>query len=424
MNIIEQKTIFDYTQIEELGDLERLKLFFESINDNELCKKLQIERKNGRNDFPIRVMLNLIYAMKIFGHRSVESFRRELSRNSQLRRMCGLKEEDYLYLGKRKSFIPPARVFTGFMKKLVKYQSKLDNIFESLVKYMYDTLPDFGKDVAIDGKIIQSYAKKENQKREEDGRKDIDASWTCKTYNFKDGTKKSTWFFGYEAHILGDANYGLPIHKEIETASVSEQKVCDKIIKELDEKQKYKLEKMENLLGDAGYDDGERNKLLKDKYDINPIIDNRHMWKEETLKEIDNLPLAYNEEGKVYYIQNIVNGEYERLKYLGYDKQRKCLRYGFKYKEKSKVYRIPIETDRRIFLPVARDSKKYEKIYKKRAEIERLNGRIDRDYMFNDHFIRGKKKMNMMLTLTFIIMLTLAKGHIEKEGKFYRGLVK
>ena len=48
-------------------------------------------------------MLNLVYAMKIFGHKSAESFRRELSRNSGLRKVCGLKDEDHLYLGKKKN---------------------------------------------------------------------------------------------------------------------------------------------------------------------------------------------------------------------------------------------------------------------------------------------------------------------------------
>ena len=147
------------------------------------------------------------------------------------------------------------------------------------------------------------------------------------------------------------------------------------------------------------------------------------MWKEETLREVDNQPLTYNEDGEVYYIKNIITGEYVKLKYLGYDKQRKCLRYGFKYEEKGKVFRIPISTDRRIFLPVARDSKKYERLYKKRTEVERLNGRIDRDYMFNDHFIRGQKKMDMMLKISFIVMLTMAKGHIKNKQKNIRSLV-
>ena len=144
MNNISQKTIFDYMEIEELGDLVRLKLCLENIDDEKLCKRLEEQRGNGRNDFPVRVMLNLIYAMKIFGHRSVESFRRELSRNSQLRKVCGLKDEDYKYLGKRKSLIPESRVFTGFFKSLIKVQEDLDKIFDEDVKYMYDNLEGFG----------------------------------------------------------------------------------------------------------------------------------------------------------------------------------------------------------------------------------------------------------------------------------------
>ncbi len=74
MNNISQISIFDYREIENLGDLERLKIFFENIEDNELREALEVERKNGRNDYPVRTMLNLIYAMKILGHRSVQSF--------------------------------------------------------------------------------------------------------------------------------------------------------------------------------------------------------------------------------------------------------------------------------------------------------------------------------------------------------------
>ncbi len=43
------------------------------------------------------------------------------------------------------------------------------------------------------------------------------------------GQKKSTWHHGFEAHILCDANYGLPIWKRLETASVSEQTVANEM---------------------------------------------------------------------------------------------------------------------------------------------------------------------------------------------------
>lgn len=81
--------------------------------------------------------------------------------------------------------------------------------------------------------------------------------------------------------------------------------------------------------------------------------------------------VAYNEDGEVFYIADINN--YEKMKYLGYDKENNALRY----RKGKKVYRIPLETDYRIFTPVARDSKKFKKKYKMRTEIERLNGRIE-----------------------------------------------
>lgn len=43
--------------------------------------------------------------------------------------------------------------------------------------------------------------------------------------------------------------------------------------------------------------------------------------------------------------------------------------------------------------------------------------------MFNDHFIRGQRKMELMLKLTFIVMLTIAKGHIKNKQENIRSLV-
>jgi hypothetical protein len=49
------------------------------------------------------------------------------------------------------------------------------------------------------------------------------------------------------------------------------------MLEDLENNKKYILDKMKNFLADAGYDDGKRNALLKDKYDINPLVDIRHM---------------------------------------------------------------------------------------------------------------------------------------------------
>ena len=426
MNNISQISVFDYSEIEILGDLERLKLFLENADDKELCESLENERKNGRNDYPVRVMLNLIYAMKIFGHRSVESFRRELSRNSQLRAVCGLSDGKFKFLNERKNLIPPARVFSVFLNKLKKYKNIFKKINEGLVQFMYDNLENFGKDCAVDGKYLDTYANqfhKSKAKKADDNRAEHDATTSCKTYHMKDGTIKKEWHFGFRTHIICDAKYGLPITYKLTPANNSEQTELDNILKDLDlnEKERYKIETMENLIGDAGYDSGKRNKKLKDEYNINPVFDIKHIWsKDEKYKEIDNMPIAYNEDGEVFYIVDINN--YEKMKYMGYDKKNNALRYTRQTTGK-KIYRIPLSTDYRIFVPIARDSKKFKTKYKMRTEVERLNGRLDRDYMFNDHFIRGIEKMELMLDLSFFVMLTMAKGHIINNKKNIRSLV-
>ena len=421
MNSIAQISIFDYIETENLGDLKRLKIFFENIDDNTLCERLEKSRKNGRNDYPIRTMLNLIYAMKIFGHRNVESFRRELSRNSQLRIVCGLSEGKYKYLKDRKHLVPPARVFTGILTKLIDYQDELDNIFKKLVDFMYENLEGFGEDCAVDGKYLDTYGKNFRKNKCNDRRAEHDATSSCKTYIMKDGSKKSEWHYGFRAHIICDANYGLPLKYKVTPANNSEQIELNNMLEDMEENEKYKLNKMVNLLADAGYDNGKRNKKLKEEYNINPIIDIKHMWsKDEEYREIENQMLAYNQEGEVFFITD--DNKYEKLKYLGYDRKNNCLRYT-RANTGNNVFRISLDIDNRIFTPVARDSKKFKNLYKKRTEVERLNGRIDRDYMFNDHFIRGLSKMNLMLSISFIIMLTLAKGHIKNKRKSIRGLV-
>jgi hypothetical protein len=90
--ILSQNLFSDYGDIEILGDLERLQLVLEGLNDEPLMRNLEAKRGKGRNDYPIRVLWNLLIAMKIFGHKTIASLRREALRNSQLRKICGLDD--------------------------------------------------------------------------------------------------------------------------------------------------------------------------------------------------------------------------------------------------------------------------------------------------------------------------------------------
>ncbi|MGB4660945.1 MAG: transposase [Mobilitalea sp.] len=425
MKILPQIMMFDYTQNEEvLGDLERLKKVIDNIPDGKLIHRLNETRGKGRNDWPIVSMWHAVLAGIVFQHTSDSELLRELNRNSQLRDLCGfVPKTERQKNGTYKIFVAPtASAYSRFLKHLIKCQNELNEIFQNLVKYMYENLEDFGELLALDGKAVQSYARNYSDKKEEDGRRDTDANWGTKKYTQSTNSKgekviKKVNWFGYRIHLIVDATYELPVEFKVTPASNSEKTEAKEVLKMMSEE---KLEKCKYFTADKGYDDTKIIEYLESK-DISPIIDICNKWKDgEKTKQYKDTDIVYTYDGKVYYVND--KAEQIKLRYLGYDKSSDSQRYGFYPQNKdNRVFRIPLNTDRRIFVPVARDSKKWKRIYKTRTSVERVNGRIDRDYQFEEHTIRGMKKMNMYITITFITMLSMAKSKIETNNNEHLG---
>jgi len=403
--IISQFSFGDYGEIEILGDLERLLLALAGLDDEELMRRLERNRGNGRNDYPIRVMWNLIIAMKVFGHRTIASFRRELSRNSQLRKICGL--EDF---GRKKHLVPPARVFTKFMKLLSKEQEEIDKMFMDLVMKISECLPSFGEVLAGDGKYLDSCAKHAAKvpNPEAGDRAETDAVWSGKEYHYtdKNGKKqvKTEWHYGFKAHLICDVKTELPIAYDVLAANSDEKKTMIDMLRELPCELKGRAK---YLMLDKGYDSTEMIQAIKGA-GISPIVDIRNCWQDgEATKQYKNTDIVYDYQGNVYFVDD--SGKQRRMLYEGYDCQKKCLRYSYK----GKTYKIYISYDERVFLPAARNSMKFARLYKGRTAVERLNGRLDRDFMFEDHCIRGLKKMRLLVSLTLLIINAMALGKIQ-----------
>jgi len=444
MAIIPQQTLFVWNEIENLGDLERLRLVIEYMPDEELMEKLEKERKNGRDDYPVRAMWNAILAGVVYQHISVESLRRELSRNGQLRIMCGFHTaKTKKYRGEKKTeIVPPAWVFTRFLKKLYEHEEEINKIFEKLVEELKRLLPDFGKDLAIDSKAIKSLAKRENKNRKADGRRDKDADWGKKEYRGirEDGTawEKIVKWFGYKLHLIVDANYELPVAFSVTKASQADVKEAHRMIEKIAEERPEILEACETMEADRGYDDTKLIKKLWDEYKIKPVIDICNKWKDpdgtRVLEGHENV--VYNYKGNVY-CYCLDTGEKREMAVGGFEEDRKTLKklcpakqYGLKCKyidrcSAKKGIRIKLDVDRRIFTPIDRASYKWEKYYNKRTSVERVNSRIDETFGFEKHYIRGKKKMTVRCGIALCIMLAMAVGRIkEKQQEKMRSLVK
>jgi hypothetical protein len=187
------------------------------------------------------------------------------------------------------------------------------------------------------------------------------------------------------------------------------------------------------LAGDKAYDSGEVHQELYDELAIRGVIDIRNLWKgpEETRlldpKKVDNI--VYDERGNVYCVCPATD-QRRNLAYCGFESGRGCQKYrcpaaayGFPCKGRKecpgastafgRIVRIPIDLDRRIFTPLARSSKAWEKAYDRRTSVERVNSRLDQVLGFERHYIRGMAKMRVRVGLALIVTLAMALGWIQ-----------
>lgn len=416
--------------IENLGDLKRLVLVLENLPDEDLMKKLEAERKNGRNDYPVRSMWNMLVAMTLFGHSRFSDMIRELNRNAQLRHICGFSE------GK----LPKDYNVSRFVKKLQEdYSLDLLKIFIALSDMLYSELDDFGKSVAIDSKWVWSSANKKSNRENADGRSESDATWGIKEYygTHKDGTSWNTKkkCFGFKMHVLVDTKYELPIAFVLSNASGSDLTYGKKLMEELKNKRPHVIAACKYFMADRAYDSSEFIAYLKN-LDIKAVIDKRNMWKDEKELELPGYDRVYYTEDGAIFCYSSIDGQRHTMIPAGYEADRDALRfkcpvnhYGCKCSaqddcDKCKNIRVPLSLNERIFTQVNRQGYQWKRLYNTRTSVERVFSRLDVSFGFEARRIRGVKKMQLFSVLAFTVMNTLAITRSkQKKPHLMRSLV-
>ena len=132
-----------------------------------------------------------------------------------------------------------------------------------------------------------------------------------------------------------------------------------------------------------------------------------------------------------------MTGERRQMAYGGFEKDRGALKYrcpalhyGFECKGCNRcavngAVRIKLSQDRGVFTPLARSSYRWKQMYNKRTSVERVNSLLDVSFCFEQHFIRGQKKMKLRMGLALVVMLAMALGRVkEKQKDKIRSLVQ
>jgi len=423
MAILAQQSLFVYEEIESLGDLERLILVIRAMPDEKLIQKLVCLRGNGRDDYSVRAMWNSILAGIVYQHASIESLRRELARNGQLRSLCGLHG------------IPSSAAYTRFLHSLTTVAPLIETMFTAVVKHCHELLPDLGRHMAIDSKALPSFAGRTSKRTIVDHRGEHDADWGKKRYSGIDENGKAwekivSWF-GFKLHLIVDSTYELPLAYEITVASASDVKEGTKLVRRAKRLHPALFERDEPdqryMSADKGYDDSTMHEVLH-HFGFAPIIDIRAMWKNnDEYRLLEGYrSLAYDYCGTIYCYPKL-SEKPVAMCYSGYEPKRDSMRYQCPHRAygiscsryETCCYRNGVRIKRsmspRVFCQLPRSTYKWKREYKKRTAVERVNSRLDVSFGFEQHTIRGAKKMKLRVGLALIVMLALAVGRIEQN---------
>ena len=214
-----------------------------------------------------------------------------------------------------------------------------------------------------------------------------------------------------------------------------------------------------DLSADRGYDSGPLKETLWETWQIRPIIDVRMMWRQEKAEpgheptQRITRPLhagkadtiVYTERGEVRCICPATGVERD-LAFHGFEAMRGTLKYrcpaatyGFACEGRKdcevagdcrtsgygRIVRIPLNIDRRIFTPTPRSSLTWQRCYRGRSALERINARLDQNFGFEHHHIRGLGRMKTRITLALAVMMALAHASVEeRQPDLMRSLVR
>lgn len=481
-------SLFNWDTIDAHSDLDRFTLVRDHLPDEAIIQYLETQRGCGRDDFPVKAMWNAVIAGIVFQHDSIESLIRELSRNPSLLQACGFnplplqKAPDSALVrdevsGRMKVVCSPAGEavyavphswnFSRFLLGVIELETSqhlITQMSQTLREALMKVFPDFGEHLGYDGKAIPSHSTGQTN-RETGETSDPDADWGKHETKGIDSTTGKAWtkvksWFGYNLHLVADTKYEIPVAFDVQPASHSEHIGLRELIRDLFSQTPELGERCQTFSADRGLDSAETKALLWDDYSIRPLIDTRELWREEKqapdydpsrpitrpLYPLRADTIVYTERGSVHCICP-GTGEQRDLAFQGFESDRGTLKYrcpaaayglecpgkttchqagGVEPGEYGRIIRINLnEQDRRIFTPTPHGSPSWQRGYKRRTALERINNRIDNSFGFERHFIRGLAKMQTRMGLALAVMMAMALGHVKAgRPEQMRSLVK
>ena len=421
MHITMTRPLFAWGTLEDSPSLSTIQQVLASIPDAPLLEALRAHRDRGRNDYPVHVLWGVVLLRIILRHVNFEATLGELRRNAGLRELIGIASEEG---------VPKAWNVSRFLEVLGRepHRTHLREMFDGMVRTLGRVVPDLGQHTAGDSTALHARPKGDAQAVAAETAEGLPQPTAGrKEYTDEEGkvTKIVEWF-GYKLHLLVDARHEVSLAYQTTSANASDGQTLPALVPQA--QANLPTGRIETLAYDKAADDGAIHRDLAEA-GIRPVIENRHLWKEELERLLPGhdgtTNVVYDEAGTLYcYDRTGETPVKHRMSYIGYEPQRQTIKYrcparheGWSCpseafcnagKEYGKTVRVDCTVDLRRFPPIPRATKKFERLYKGRTSVERVNARLKMFWGVDDGNITGSRRFHGMVGAVMVVHLAFA----------------
>lgn len=430
MRIAMTKPLFAWDCLEDSPNLKTIRDFLAAVPDDALLAALRQDRGRGRDDYPVHVLWGTMLLTILLRHPSTEACLGELRRNDALRRLIGIDSE---------SKVPKKWNMSRFQAVLgtEPHRSLLRDVFDTMVQRLGAVVPDLGVHTAGDASGLN--ARRDRRKNPPDSPDGLPTpAGGRKEYTDEAGkVVKVVEWFGYKFHLLVDVRHEVILAYRVSSTKRGDNEELPALVTQA--QANLPAGRMRTLAYDKASDDNKVHRVLHDAR-IKPVIQNRSLWTGEHERLLPghdgNTNIVYDESGTVYCYDKVSEPAVRhRMAYIGHEAARGTLKYrcpamheGWSCpshrrcnarKRYGLTVRVKQEIDLRRFPPIPRATKQFERLYKGRTAVERVNARVKIFWGADDGNVTGAERFGALLGTVMVVQVglaTLLAGVPRREG--------
>jgi hypothetical protein len=423
MDLYVTDPLFAWARLEDHPQLSTLCQLLQGLPDRDLLDALRQARGRGRDDYPVERLWGCVLLTIALRHTSFEACLAELHRNPPLYRLLGIDTV---------RDIPKLHNLSRFLEGLghESHLTELRKVFDVLVQRLGRAVPGLGRHTAGDSTGLNARAKKGAQAVAAEVAQGLpQPAGGKKEYTDAEGqvTKVVEWF-GYKWHLLVDVKREVPLAYRVSGTQAGDNEVLPALVEQATAN--LPAGRIATLAYDKAADDGKVHEALRGA-GIRPVIQQRGLWQEEPERPLPGPPgrfplhVVHNEAGTVFcYDRESAPPVRHRMAYIGYEKDRDKLKYrcparheGWACPSDARcnagkgyglIVRVPCELDVRRFPPIPRATLQFERLYKGRTAVERVNGRAKLFWGADDGNLTGARRFHAYVGAIMVVCLGLA----------------